>query len=94
MADVKDKKMLIELSVQEDHFEFASSIDTALLSAKNEYNELNKQIQESLEKIQKLTPECDKLDYVLSVTCGALCGVIDVFLVGKPGRVSGWKHYR
>ena len=86
MADVKDKKMLIELSVQEDHFEFASSIDTALLSAKNEYNELNEQIQESLETIQKLTPECDKLDYVLSAACGALCVVIDVFLVGKPGE--------
>ena len=31
MSDIKDKKMLIELSVQEDHFEFASSIDTALI---------------------------------------------------------------
>ena len=37
MSDIKDKKMLIELSVQEDHFEFASSIDTALISAENEY---------------------------------------------------------
>lgn len=86
MADVKDKKMLIELSIQEDHFEFASSIDTALASAEDEYNELNVQIKESLEMIKKLTPECDKMDYVLSVTCGALCGVIDVFLVGKPGE--------
>ena len=86
MADVKDKKMLIELSIQEDHFEFASSIDTALASAEDEYNELNVHIKESLETIKKLTPECDKMDYVLSVTCGALCGVIDVFLVGKPGE--------
>ncbi len=59
MADVKDKRMLIELSVQEDHFEFASSIDTALASAENEYNVLNDQIKESLETIKKLTPECD-----------------------------------
>ena len=86
MSDIKDKKMLIELSVQEDHFEFASSIDTALISAENEYNDLNEQIQESLETIKKLTPECDKLDYILSATCGALCGVIDIFLVGKPGE--------
>ena len=57
MSDIKDKKMLIELSVQEDHFEFASSIDTALISAENEYNDLNEQIQESLETIKKLTPE-------------------------------------
>ena len=86
MTGVKDKKMLIELSVQEDHFEFASSIDTALASAENEYNELNDQIKESLETIKKLTSECDKLDYVLSATSGALCGVIDIFLVGKPGE--------
>lgn len=86
MTDVKDKKMLIELSVQEDHFEFASSIDTALAIAENEYNVLNDQIKESLETIKKLTPECDKSDYVLSATCGALCGVIDIFLVGKTGE--------
>ena len=30
MADIKDKRMLIELSVHEDHFEFASCIYTAL----------------------------------------------------------------
>ena len=26
------------------------------------------------------------MDYILSATCGALCGVIDIFLVGKPGE--------
>ena len=86
MVEIKEKKMLIELSVQEDHFEFASNITTALSDAENEYNELNEQIEESLETIKKLTSECDKLDYILSATCGALCGVIDIFLVGKPGE--------
>ena len=36
--------------------------------------------------MNKLTPECDKTDYILSACSGALCGVIDVFLVGKPGE--------
>ena len=39
-----------------------------------------------LETIRLLTPECDKLDYILSASSGALCGIIDVFLVGKPGE--------
>lgn len=33
-----------------------------------------------------MTPECDKLDYILSASSGALCGIMDVFLVGKPGE--------
>ena len=36
--------------------------------------------------LKKLTPDCDKIDYILSASSGALCGVIDVFLVGKPGE--------
>ena len=89
MADIKRKKdaqMLVELSVEDDHFEFASSISSALQSAELERELLDKQIEESLETVKKLTPNCDKLDYVLSASCGALCGIIDIFLVGKPGE--------
>ena len=81
-----DKRVFVELSVQEDHFEFASSIETALSSAEKELQELDEQIEESLETLKNLTPECDKLDYILSASSGALCGVIDIFLVGKPGE--------
>ena len=81
-----DARMIVELSVEENHFEFASSINSALQSAEIEHEILNGKIQESLETVKKLTPECDKLDYILSASCGALCGVIDIFLVGKPGE--------
>ena len=81
-----DNKILIELNVQDDHFEFASNIATALSAAENEYREIEEQITESLETIKKLTPECDKLDYALAASSGALCGIIDIFLVGKPGE--------
>lgn len=27
-----------------------------------------------------------KLDYILFASLGALCGIMDVFLVGKPGK--------
>ena len=86
MAEIKEKQMLIELSIHEDHFDFASNIATALSNAENEYVELDEQIRESLGAIKRLTPECDKLDYILSASCGALCGIIDIFLVGKPGE--------
>ncbi|MBQ6695990.1 MAG: hypothetical protein IJN16_04730 [Lachnospiraceae bacterium] len=29
--------------------------------------------------------KCDKYDYLISVGCGAIAGIIDVFLVGAPG---------
>ena len=29
--------------------------------------------------------KCDKYDYLVAVACGAIAGVIDVFLVGAPG---------
>ena len=82
----KDARMIVELSVEDNHFGFASSINTALQSAEIEHEILNDKIEESLETVNKLTPECDKLDYILSASCGALCGVIDIFLVGKPGE--------
>ena len=78
--------MLVELCVEDDHFDFASSINAAIQSAELEREFLDGQIDESLATIKKLTPECDKLDYVLSASCGVLCGVIDIFLVGKPGE--------
>lgn len=87
MADLIDSKnMIVELSVNDNHFEFATNISTALKSAETEYQELNERIDESLETIKRLTPECDKLDYILAASCGALCGAIDIFLVGKPGE--------
>lgn len=29
--------------------------------------------------------KCDKYDYLIAVTCGAISGMIDIFLVGAPG---------
>lgn len=30
--------------------------------------------------------KCDKYDYIIAVTCGAISGMVDVFLVGSPGN--------
>lgn len=71
---------------------YGFTISEALEQAETELVELN----ETIESIKRLTPECDKLDYVLAASSGALCGMIDIFGVGKPGEsplgkvVDGW----
>lgn len=84
--DIETRSVTLDLCVKDDGFEFASSVTSALSEAENELFEIEEKITESTETIQKLTPECDKTDYILAVTSGAICGVIDIFLVGKPGE--------
>ena len=78
--------MLLELGINENGYKFASDIKTALSTAEGELDLVSSKLEESLDSLKKLTPECDKTDYILSACSGALCGVIDVFLVGKPGE--------
>lgn len=78
----ENHSVVLELTVQEDAFDFTSSISTALQQAQFELQTLN----ETIDSVNNLKPECDKLDYILAASSGALCGVIDVFLVGKPGE--------
>ena len=76
------KDIYLDLSIDDDGFDFATSIDDALAQAEAELVVLN----ETVESIKELKPQCDKLDYILAASSGALCGVIDIFLVGKPGE--------
>lgn len=43
-------------------------------------------MNETVDSIKVLKPNCDKMDYILAASSGALCGIIDIFLVGKPGE--------
>ena len=74
--------MVLDLTIQNDNFDFASSISTALEQADLEIQTLN----ETIASIKGLKPDCDRLDYILAASSGALCGIIDIFLVGKPGE--------
>ena len=78
--------VILELTSNEDGFEFEQSISAALSSAESELQGIEEKITETTKSIKALTPECDKTDYILSVSSGALCGFMDVFLVGKPGE--------
>lgn len=79
---VEDDKVLLEFSIENDGYQFATSITDALAQANSELVELN----ETRESIKRLKPECDKWDYTLAASSGALCGLMDMFLVGKPGK--------
>lgn len=77
-----EKGICLDLNIDDNRFGFAASIGDALAQAEAELIVLN----ETVESIKDLKPQCDKLDYILAASSGALCGVIDIFLVGKPGE--------
>ena len=74
-------KVLLEISESNGHFDYnyTSSIETALTQAKKELKSLN----ETIESVKALKPDCDTIDYALAASSGALCGLLDVFLIGK-----------
>ena len=76
----KYSNIILDLSIDDDSFGFATSIDDALAQAEAELVVLN----ETVESIKELKPQCDKLDYILAASSGALCGIIDIFFVEKP----------
>lgn len=75
-------RVTLALSVTDKAYEFDASIEDAIGNAELQLIELNK----TIDSIIGLKPECDKLDYALAASSGALCGIIDIFLVGKPGE--------
>lgn len=81
-AEIGKKDIYLDLHIDDDKFDFATSIEDALTQADGELAVFN----ETLDSLKHLKVECDKLDYALAAGSGALCGVIDIFLVGKPGE--------
>ena len=76
--------IILDLNVDDDRFRFSTTIDDALAQAQEELVILN----ETIDSVKGLKPNCDKYDYILAASSGALCGVIDIFLVNKPGASS------
>lgn len=82
LRENQNTKLLLEMSVVDGEYDFTSSTVAALNQAELEIHNLD----ETIESIQCLKPNCYKLDYILAASSGALCGIIDIFLVGKPGE--------
>lgn len=77
-----EKIILFEINEENKRFDYTSSIHSAINQAELEMETIN----ETIESISSLRPNCDTTDYALAASSGVLCGVIDVFLVGKPGE--------
>lgn len=78
--------MLFELGINEDGYKFASDIKTALSNTESELLDVTTELGENIKSLKKITPECDKTDYILAVCSGAICGILDIFLIEKPGE--------
>ena len=83
-----NNKLILELELNDNNFKFFSSIEEAQNVANKELSKINKLILDNEEIIKKLTPECDKVDYILATCSGAICEIIDIFLVAKPGQAQ------
>ena len=75
------KIAVLDICQVNNKFSYLSTIEDALSQADLDIQNLN----ETIESVNALNPQCDKLDYALSACSGALCGILDIFLVGKPG---------
>lgn len=74
------KDVYLDLSVNDGGSDFSTSIADELAEANQELDTLN----ETIDSLGKIKPDCDKLDYILAAGVGSLCGVLDIFFVGKP----------
>lgn len=80
-----DVVILSDFILGEDRYEFDTDIKKAMELAEYELNDITSKLSENEKSLEKLTPDCDKMDYLLAASSGALCGIIDIFLVGKAG---------
>lgn len=78
----QNKIAILDICQNDNHFSYLSNIEDALTQANLDVEVLN----ETIESVNALKPQCDKLDYALSACSGALCGLVDIFFVGKPGE--------
>lgn len=81
MSEIKNT-VLLNMDIEEDHYRFNAHINNALQQAEQEITILN----ETIDSLESIKPHCDKMDYLLAASSGAICGVMDIFLVGKPGE--------
>lgn len=79
-SDAITSQLVLEMSIEDNNFNFASSLDVAIQSAELEIQSL----KETHATVKNVGVDCDKLDYALAASSGILCGILDIFLVGKP----------
>lgn len=102
----KDCSLYIDIDDFHKEFNIEYRIFDALKNAEYEKSLIDNLIKNSMKEMEKLTSNCDKLDYILSASIGALSSVLDIFfrnkfndkvdvsfdnLVKKIAGLNGWK---
>lgn len=82
ISDNSKNKVLLEINESKNCLDNTYSINMALEQAKLDITLLD----ETIESVKTLKADCDTIDYVLAASSGALCGILDIFLIGKPGE--------
>ena len=80
MKNDQENIVLLTIDGENEKYSCTPVIASAISEAELEISRLD----ETLASVSRLKPECDKLDYILSACSGALCGIVDVFMVGAP----------
>lgn len=84
---LRDARNSVIFALEVDRVSAGSDILENLISQSSlRIDELKGMIAESSSLIDELTPKADMLDYALAASCGLLTGLIDIFLIGKPGE--------
>lgn len=83
---MKNDMIVLDLELEEGGCTFEHSIVEAQARAEAELIETDELIDRNFRTVKELTPDCDKTDYMLAAAAGALCGIMDIFMVGKPGE--------
>ena len=87
-SDEGKNKILLEINEDKNSLSTTSGIDIALEQAKLDI----RLFDETIESVKTIKQNCDKIDYALAASSGALCGILDMFFVGKPGETPlSWK---
>lgn len=88
-SNVKEKSITqpyYELFEDDMHFGFDVELKETLATAKAAQEQFTEWQEETAVSIRQLTPDADRLDYILAACSGVLAGIADVFLVGVPNE--------
>lgn len=79
-----NQSVIVDLTIGDSGFKTSSIIASEIEAACLELDA----IDETIAVVDNYRPHCDKVDYAIAAGSGMICGLIDVFLVGAPGRES------
>lgn len=88
MGDKEQKVQVVDIQIDEqNHISYNDSpLEQALFKAEIEKELIDENYSQYEDIKNELKAECDPIDYSAAASTGVLCGILDIFLVGTPGK--------